>query len=136
MHYVSICREKNGTLDNTVWVEYNDEKKEFFFTDASMINHCIQTKSLPVLLLFSDNHPETVDSNPPSSTIDEQLASSWEDTSSSSWEDMSSFLRQKWNALFNPPPNPSFTITCPSCLHSVTISSETILCPTCHHPLP
>lgn len=54
MHYVSICREKNGTLDNTVWVEYNDEKKEFFFTDASMINHCIQTKSLPVLLLFSD----------------------------------------------------------------------------------
>ena len=54
MHYVSICREKNGTLDETVWVEYNDEKKEFFFTDESMINHCIQTKSLPVLLLFSD----------------------------------------------------------------------------------
>ena len=54
MHYVSICRERNGTVHETVWVEYSDEKKEFFFTDESMINHCIQTKSLPVLLFFSD----------------------------------------------------------------------------------
>lgn len=51
-HYICICHE-NSRYDQSAWVEYNDRNKQFFFSTGAMIQYCIETDSLPVLLVFS-----------------------------------------------------------------------------------
>ena len=50
-HYVSICLEGNNMT--SCWVEYNDNQRTIFHSTEEMIDHCIQSMALPVLLFYS-----------------------------------------------------------------------------------
>lgn len=53
VHYICFCKEFSSDNESSVWVEYNDCRKKYFSSHSSLIQYCIETFSLPVLLLFS-----------------------------------------------------------------------------------
>ena len=53
VHYICFCKEYASNNELSVWVEYNDCRKKCFSSHISLIQYCIETLSLPVLLLFS-----------------------------------------------------------------------------------
>ena len=53
VHYICFCKEYASNNELSVWVEYDDCRKKCFSSHTSLIQYCIETLSLPVLLLFS-----------------------------------------------------------------------------------
>lgn len=52
-HYICFCKEYAKRNNTPMWVEYDDCNKKYFSGVQSLVSYCLDTHSLPVLLLFS-----------------------------------------------------------------------------------
>ncbi|KAK8807549.1 hypothetical protein WA171_000504 [Blastocystis sp. BT1] len=132
-HYTCISHE-NSKGDQSAWVEYSDGNKQFFFSTGAMIQYCIETNSLPVLLVFSKERQDSIEMNYEDWIVDEQLGSSVSDEQEERFSFSSAI--NFFQKLFTSEGEDRFQVQCPSCNKVIIVAPDVLTCPNCNNPLP